>query len=337
MNIKRYKQYIYIIAKNWKNVYWWYEYMVRYLLIPILFIKNNGMYIWDREWDNLIILDACRYDVFKEYFFKRKMVGKLEYILSRASDTPSFLIENFFKYGKEKYDDIVYITANPFVDIILKNKVYKIIPVWKHGWSEHYQTVLPKTMYEYTIRAIKKYPGKRFIIHFIQPHYPYLLSPLIETSLKDLRTCLLQGKIFVETEKKRSLSALYGAEVYSIIEPRRHFRLYKQNLEITLPYVEKLIEILPGKTVVTADHGEAFGEILHPLFPIRIYGHIGKVRISPLIKVPWLVIDSKDKEYINRKKIRKEIFILNKKFRQQTREVKKLKKAIKSLKLKGKI
>lgn len=153
--------------------------------------NNNGNSIFDEDWDNLIILDACRYDAFYE-ILKRgriKIKGRLEYRISKGSDTSQFLLKNFIK---ERYDDIIYITANPLVSIILKNRVYKIIPVWRFGWDEEYKTVHPKTLYYYTLKTYDKYKylGKRFIIHFIQPHYPYIGYNNIDTGQR-----LLEGQI----------------------------------------------------------------------------------------------------------------------------------------------
>ena len=68
------------------------------------------MFILDEDWDNLIILDACRYDFFKEEIEKRQIDGYLKKVISRGSHTLNFLKENF---TEDYYNDIVYITANP--------------------------------------------------------------------------------------------------------------------------------------------------------------------------------------------------------------------------------
>lgn len=50
-----------------------------------------------------------------------------------------------------------------------------------------------------------------------------------------------------------------------------------------------LAEELPGKTVITADHGNLFGERATP-FPIPVYFHPSNVRISSLTEVPWFIL-----------------------------------------------
>lgn len=84
---------------------WWRNVFLNKIIFPLLFRRNRGIYILEESWDNLIILDACRYDTFKEEFDKRKMKGKLEYRISRGSETSSFLLENFIK---SKHDDSLY-------------------------------------------------------------------------------------------------------------------------------------------------------------------------------------------------------------------------------------
>jgi len=298
--------------------------------------KRNGTYILNEEWDNLIILDDCRYDTFEKIFKERKISGKLEYRISRGTWTVEFLLENF---PEDRYEDIVYITANPFVDKHLKGKFYKIISVWKYGWNDKYNTVLPSTMYKYTLEALKKYPNKRFIIHFVQPHHPYFVLKFEDRLMNEIREATLQHREFRSVNPKKSFFDIYLTALYAWFDLHKLIKAYEENLRLTMPYVEKLIYPLPGKTVITSDHGESFGEKVHPLIPIRIYGH-GLVRIESLVKVPWLVIDKRDRFNLkDPKKLKKEIVKIEKTLgiEKTSLEPQKLKKAIKNLKLKGKI
>jgi len=196
--------------------------------------------------------------------------GKLEYRISRGANTPSFLLENF---GDRKKDDsIVYISANPYTAII-RNNVYKEIPVYLNGWNDQLKTVPPENVYFASLEAIKKYNDKRFIIHFMQPHHPFLTLPF---------TCKLEGTNAWTLLKQGKLSR---SEV---------LRGYQENLRILKPYIEKLVRILKGKIVITSDHGNGLGERLHPLIPKRVYGHsYAWIRIEPLVKVPWFITEGK--------------------------------------------
>ncbi len=294
--------------------------LIKNLIFLFLFGRNNGTSILEEDWDNLIILDACRYDIFKKLIKEINIPGRLEYRISRGSDTTEFLLKNF---SRDKiYNDIVYITANPFVNLLLKDKVYRIIPVWDFGWDYYLNTVPPQSVYFYTLKVIQKYPDKRLIIHFIQPHHPYINFKFIsmENSLKQLRdeaksdSSTIQRDFSLSLKLNRLLRVMverkiYPLEFYVKIPKNLHLRAYVNNLKLVLPYVKKLVNVLPGKTVVTADHGEAFGEKLHPLLPIRVYGHLPEIRIPALVKVPWLVIEEQDKppEKIRKQILRKEL------------------------------
>ncbi|NJE00444.1 hypothetical protein [Thermococcus sp. JdF3] len=288
----------------WKNVFVWH-------VGPLVYRTNKGFSVMSEYWNHLIILDACRFDIFKEEIKKTRLYtqGKLEYRISKGSMTAEFLLNNF---GEGKFKNIVYITANPFVDMLLKGKFYKIIPVWKDGWDDNLNTVHPRTVYEYTKLALKEYPTKRFIIHFMQPHFPYLTLRLPEeTGFSKHREAVLNGVMQWRDRTVWDLVA-EGRLPIDIVE-----HAYRENLRIALKYVEKLVKILDGKIVITSDHGEAFGERLHRIIPINVYGHPKGIRINPLVKVPWLIIE--------RPKKRRDVESLR------------LKKAIKNLKLKGKV
>jgi len=301
------------LKKNYKNPLWWKRITIEYLSQMIYNRKDGGFYVTSEHWDYLIILDACRFDTFKEEIEKTDLYtkGKLEYRISRGSATAEFLLENF---GNGEFRDIVYITANPFVDMLLNGKFYKIIPVWKDGWDSKLNTVHPKTVYQYALKALKKYPGKRFIIHFMQPHFPYLtFRPFEDTGFSKHREAAMTGKSRWEDRTIWDL-VMEGKVLLNKVK-----KAYRDNLKIVLKYVELLLPHLGGKIIITSDHGEAFGEKFHPLIPLKIYGHPRHVRISALVKVPWFVIE---KPYKRNQLLAEEL---------------KLKRTIETLKLKGKI
>jgi hypothetical protein len=276
------------IRENWNDPFWFRNKIIRQVVLPILFGGNNGNYILNEKWDNLIILDAYRYDTFAEAYRTHGLRGRLGYRISRGTETKSFLRENFG--GRRNFNDLVYITANPTVTQLFNQKFHRVISVWKDEWDPRDQTVLPERMYERTLQAITEYPSKRLIIHFLQPHRPFLGYPHPDWwRFKKLgpRYFHVWGDF-----NERGRSWLGQADRDTLLE------LYTRNLGLVLPYVRRLQEVLPGLTVVSSDHGEAFGDWLHPLAPIRVYGHPGRTRIGALTKVPWLVSESKSKKSI---------------------------------------
>ncbi|PTD94209.1 hypothetical protein C9439_03940 [archaeon SCG-AAA382B04] len=63
----------------------------------------------DEEWDICIVLDACRYDVFKD-LYKEYLRGELEKRKSKGSNTLSWLKNTF-----PKTYNITYVSSNPFI------------------------------------------------------------------------------------------------------------------------------------------------------------------------------------------------------------------------------
>jgi len=61
------------------------------------------------DWDNLFILDACRYDMFAD---RIDLAGSLESRISLGSSSEEFMERNFVG---EQFHDTVYINANPFI------------------------------------------------------------------------------------------------------------------------------------------------------------------------------------------------------------------------------
>lgn len=56
----------------------------------------------DADWDNLLILDSCRYDLFSEVAVEDGLKGELTTFRSRGSSSSEFLKENF---AGRTYDD----------------------------------------------------------------------------------------------------------------------------------------------------------------------------------------------------------------------------------------
>ncbi len=281
-----------------------------YNIHPFLY-RDKGTSIFNEDWNNLIILDACRYDYFISII--NDLVGSRLYELknnikmsiSVGTDTTSFLLNTF---KEEYYSDIIYITANPFVDRLLKNKFYKTISVWRNAWSREYETVLPSAVYLYALKIIEKYKEKRLIIHFIQPHYPYILQKIKDNSLNLLRKSTINNtKPILKRKYIDDFISISVTDVYKKYDLNLQIVGYIFNLKIVLEYVNRLIDFLPGKTIITSDHGEAFGEKFHNLIPIKIYGHPKNIRMPILTKVPWVEINPEEKIYKDIKDLKKEI------------------------------
>lgn len=237
-----------------------------------VFGGNRGDYVMEQDWDNLIIIDACRYDVFHEC---NTLKGDLSKFKSRGSHTGEFMEQNF---AGTAYPNTVYVSANPNPAEV--NAGFAAVEsVWDTAWDDKLHTVPPSAMADYTLQAHNNHPNKRLISHFIQPHYPWI-GP--------------KGREFM---KEHGYRPLYKSDDIWLqmragdISKERVWEVYKENLKVLMPHLEELVDQLPGKTVITSDHGNAFGEW-------QIYGHPPGVYVPELVEVPWLEVP-----YSNRKTI----------------------------------
>lgn len=221
----------------------------------------------EEDWKNLIILDACRHDLYQE------VNGETDYRFSVGGASREY-IENTF--SNQNYLDTVYITANPYFFPKLFQETtgkkpeevfHEVFHLYKDEWNEENQTVMPVKVVEKALLAEKLFPEKKKIIHFMQPHYPFLGSEWEADGFQNALEGEDSQNVWVKTMIKE-------------LDPAKVKRAYRNNLEQVMPHAEKLVEELQGKTTITADHGNLIGEN-------GLYGHPEKCRAIGLRKVPW--------------------------------------------------
>ncbi|WP_380677659.1 hypothetical protein [Salinigranum sp. GCM10025319] len=227
----------------------------------------NGIDVFAEDWDNLLILDACRYDYFAE---QSTLDGTLESRISRASATREWVHANF---TDRQLHDVVYVSANPNYRKVADDigaEVHAYVDVWRDDTlvGEGNTVVPPETVTKHAFDAAEEYPNKRLLVHYVQPHYPFI-GPT-------------GREYFDPTATLNEVSLKYD------LTDGRLDRAYRENLDLVLDEAERLLATLDGKTVVSADHGELLGERVRPL-PLRAYGHPNGVYVDELVKVPWLV------------------------------------------------
>ena len=233
----------------------------------------------DEEWDNLIILDGCRYDLFEE---TSELDGRLESRISAGSESWEFLEKNF--QGRQLHNTI-YITANPHAPRIDNGTFYKKINLLESGWDPDLKTVTPEIITKKAVSMHQEYPHKRLIIHYMQPHFPFIGKKGKELEQSGVREGSANGD--------GTASNIWNQLRYDRVDVDEDFvyEAYKENLELTLPYVSQLLQSIDGKSAVTSDHGNLVGERAGPI-PIKGYGHPEGYYTLPLVKVPWLVVEA---------------------------------------------
>lgn len=243
-----------------------------YKLYKIGIQNNRGIHVIEADWDNLLILDACRYDFFTE---ENDIDGELTAVTSRGSATMGFLRENF---GSGEFPEIVYVSANPnlsFIDATFHDRVR----LWEDHWDDDLNVVPPEAVTESAAKMADRYPNKRIIAHYMQPHFPFIG----ETGQKLYK----RGHIQHYRDGRKFWAQLAETD----IQTDQFKEAYRENLRLVLAETKRLIEKLNGKIVVTSDHGNEFGRL-------GVYGHPGGTYLPNLVKVPWLEIDGLRKKIV---------------------------------------
>lgn len=247
-------------------------------------IEEKPTPISEIEWQNLVILDGCRYDLYKEVFSE----SQIDYRISLGSHSQEFVERNF---SSGDWSDTVVVTANPFYhpDLFTKKTGRKLDDVFhdvfltfsdnrKYGtgdWDSEEGTVIPDKMCRNAILAHSLYPEKKKLIHFMQPHHPFLSLDLTSDGWT-------AEKVYNENKSVEDYE--WKMVERGVLNHSIAIRGYKRNLEILRYHLKELSESLGGRTVVTSDHGNFAGER-------GFYGHPPGGREEVLRKVPLHVLD----------------------------------------------
>lgn len=224
------------------------------------------------DWDNLFILDGCRYDLFRKCIH---IQGELDYRVSPASESLEYLKKCFD--GRDLHDT-VYVTTNPHAPKVQEGTFHTVWNLLETDFDEELQTVKPYDVATAIREASSEFPNKRIIGHFMQPHYPFIgdLGRKIDTSSinPNLDTTNSGTNIWARLQ--------YGLDVDS----DKVCSAYTENLDLVLDVVSDLVDDIEGKSVLTSDHGNLVGDRCRPI-PTRGYGHPPNLYVEPLVKVPW--------------------------------------------------
>jgi len=179
----------------------------------------------------LIVLDALRLDVARELAAHYGL--EVRAVESRGRWTDEWLLKTFTRPLR----GVVYVTANPRVRIHFRPGPFTaVVDLSRSAWSERLNTVPPWRVLQAARRLIEA-GCRRLLVHFLQPHAPFLMD---SRPVGELTT-----------------------EEYSY--------LYWANAAIALHYALRLAEkarLLGFKVAITSDHGELLG-VYAPLKALR--------------------------------------------------------------------
>jgi hypothetical protein len=252
---------------------------------------GGGINIIRRDWDNCIILDAMRYDIFADI---NCFDGHLNPVISGGGNSFQFVEHNF--EGRELHDTI-YVTANGWIEKLASDPFFVTKKTYGN-FEKRYEHYHPKNVESLSLEAYDNHPDKRLIIHFMQPHVPYLGSKAdqirdrlaTEEGIQFKSIGQVRGNNPNESRANKTVHSLLNAAREGYLSNKELREVYVENAELVLEHVKDIQSELAGKTVITADHGELLGENPGILYDQR-YGHGSEIYSRILREVPWLELD----------------------------------------------
>lgn len=239
---------------------------------------NRGTPIYEKDWDVLIVLDACRADLFAEVADEYDYIEAVDSTLSVGSRSNEWMQENFTPEFADQIAETALITGNPFSEKVVDQSKFELVDeVWKYAWDDERGTIQPGPITDRAIHVSRNQHPEKMILHYMQPHFPFVpypdmhpgfsLDEFADPAAEDIWTQLERGEYTRE-------------EIWNA---------YRANLEYILDELNLLLENLDYENIIiTADHGNALGEF-------GFYGHPEGIPLNCLREVPWSLVSAQDK------------------------------------------
>jgi hypothetical protein len=228
-----------------------------------------GTNVYDREWDVLVVLDACRTDLLTSVAPDIDFLDTVGSIRSVGSSSSEWL-ENTFG-GNGEVGETVMVTGNTWTERYLDADAFAALDeVWKYAWDDDHNTVPASAVTDRAIAMARERDPERLVVHYMQPHHPFVPQPLAGD----------EG--MARTGSHSSPSNPWVLLRRGEVTREEVWKAYEANLRHVLPEVATLVENVEGVVAITADHGNLFGEW-------GLYGHPMHTPVPVLLSVPWAV------------------------------------------------
>ncbi|WP_206536671.1 sulfatase-like hydrolase/transferase [Halococcus thailandensis] len=224
------------------------------------------------------MLDACRADELARQRTAFEWLGVVGRHPSLASCTWNWMPRTVAATPASVLEKTAYVCANPFsADYCSPDQFHELDEVWRYAWDKRKGTVYPRPVTDRAIHQWRTETPSRMIVHYLQPHVPFLsddADPLSRNnfdhdieSIPDAWDRVTRGELSRQTAITR----------------------YRETLECVLEDVELLLSNIDAeRVVITADHGESFGEW-------GLYGHVNQIDLPCLTSVPWVETSATDR------------------------------------------
>ncbi len=270
------------IRHNGGDLYWWEGRARDRINKPFqnaVWPGRKGLDVPSEDWDVLIVLDACRADTF-ETVVDRSRFDAYRREISQASMTREWLRTVW----PDEYGDIVYVAGNPMVSKEAPGRWNQLVEAWREGLDQNLAQVEPARVAELGVESIENHTDKRIVVHFMQPHAPFIGHQEMQFDAWDLFENVGAGLEGVDNRAQ----TVWDAAAAGLVDEFEVWKAYRDNLRVAMPHVQSVLEALtPGtKAVVTSDHGNVINARSFPV-PYRMSGHPAEERHPGLVTVPW--------------------------------------------------
>jgi len=234
---------------------------------------DYGTNALDREWDVLVVLDACRADLLRSVAPDFEFVGPVESVRSVGSSSSEWL-ENTFG-GHPETAHTAMVTGNTWTDRYVDADAFALLDeVWKYAWDDDLGTVPARAVTDRAVAVARERDPERLVVHYMQPHHPFVPDPLDDDD----------G--LVRDSERSNPDNPWVALRRGELSPDRVWAAYEANLRQVLGAVQTLVANVEGRVAITADHGNLFGEW-------GLYGHPMHTPVPALLTVPWAETDGR--------------------------------------------
>jgi hypothetical protein len=238
---------------------------------------SYGTPIFELDWDVLVILDGCRPDLIAEVVDQYEFLpSEIPTIYSVGSRSDTWMERNFSAEYHKELSRTAYVTGNPYSDSKCVERDFGLLDeVWRYAWDDELGTVPADSITDRGVAVGREGEFNQLIIHYMQPHFPSIPEPIAEGI--DLETFGTNWNSVWDLIRAGSISETVVWESY------------QANLEYVLDSVRILLSNLDAdRVVLTADHGNAFGEW-------GFYGHPINKPVPVLRRVPWILTKAEDR------------------------------------------
>lgn len=223
------------------------------------------------DWDILVVLDACRWDVWNDKYHKGTKIRSV------GSSTLDW-IKRYIR--PTDLSDVVCVTGNAPVGR-QADEFYELIDVNESHWDYHngIPTVSPRIVSEHAKPYLNS--DRRLYVHYLQPHGPYPYPALPMTRVRPDAVKLNPEDIDIEDFDVTDIQHV-GSRLddYEWLTVDKLWRAYENNLAWVYDALYPILKVEDKRIVVTSDHGEVLGED-------GTTGHPNEDNRWMLREVPW--------------------------------------------------